>query len=402
MADNMETLPTSFGIEDTMEGIGSMELLKDILGPETSTGDPDELKPIIKEVVEEVPKKVEKPKGKEIVQTEEGKDLTGQEIISNFLGDNETAEEEVVEQIVKDVTEEPSQDSIFSSLSKELLKLGVFTQEEGEEEGVIATPEEFLDRFNAEKKKGAIDIVNNFIGQFGEDYQRAFDAIFVKGANPKDYFSAYNTVVDLANLDMTIEENQISVIRRALTDQGFEPEDVNTEVERLKNYGDLETVAAKHQKVLVKKDAAKLQQMEAAAEKELQQKAAIRNQYITNVQTILQEKVKAKEFDGIPLNSNLASELQDFLLVDRWKTTSGETLSDFDRTILELKRPENHAMKVKIALLLKILEKDPTLSTIQKSAVTKKTDQLFGEVARQVTKTKTNVIPQGKQDSWFS
>jgi hypothetical protein len=403
MADNTETPSLSFGIQDTMEGIGSTELLNDLLGPETSTGDPDELKPIIKEVVEEAPKKVEKLKGKEIVQTEEGKELTGQEIVSNFLGDNETEEEE--EKPVKkneDQEEEVPQDSIFSSLSKELLKLGVFTQEDGEEETVIATPEEFLERFNAEKKKGAIEVVNNFISQFGEDYQRAFDAIFVKGANPKDYFSVYNAVVDLASLDMTIEENQIAVIRRALGDQGFESEDINTEVDRLKNYGDLENVSLKHHKVLVKKDAAKLQQIEAAAERELQQKTAIRNQYITNVQTILQEKVKAKEFDGIPLNSNLASELQDFLLVDRWKTTSGETLSDFDRTILELKRPENHAMKVKIALLLKILEKDPTLSTIQKSAVTKKTDQLFGEVARQVTKTKANVIPQGKQNSWFS
>jgi hypothetical protein len=407
MADNLETPSISFGIVDSVEGIGSTELLNDLLGPETSTGDPDELKPIIKEVVEETPKKVEKPKGKEIVQTEEGKELTGQQIVSNFLGDNEQEDEELTDIALKEHKEEEAKEeeqevSTFNLLAKDLFKLGVFTADEGEEVPIINSPEEFRDRFIDEKKKGAIEVVNNFIGQFGEDYQRAFDAIFVKGANPKEYFTAYNTIVDLANLDMTIEENQIAVIKRALTDQGFEPEDVTTEVDRLKNYGDLETVAAKHQKVLVKKDAVKLQQIEAAAEKELQQKAAIRNQYITNVQTILQEKVKNKEFDGIPLNSNLANELQDFLLVDRWKTTSGETLSDFDRTILELKRPENHAMKVKIALLLKILEKDPTLSTIQKSAVTKKTDQLFGEVARQVTKTKANVIPQGKQNSWFN
>jgi hypothetical protein len=42
-------------------------------------------------------------------------------------------------------------------------------------------------------------------------------------------------------------------------------------------------------------------------------------------------------------------------------------LTDFDKTILELKRPENHATKVKIALLLKNIRKDPTLSTIQKT-----------------------------------
>jgi hypothetical protein len=118
---------------------------------------------------------------------------------------------------------------------------------------------------------------------------------------------------------------------------------------------------------------------------------------------VLQEKLKSKEFDGIPINPKLASELQDFLLVDKYKTASGETLTDFDRTILELKRPENHATKVKVALLLKILEKDPTLSTIQRTGVTKKSNELFGEVARQVTRAKSapTTAQQPKQNSWF-
>jgi hypothetical protein len=154
--------------------------------------------------------------------------------------------------------------------------------------------------------------------------------------------------------------------------------------------------------VLVKKEAQKLAQMEQKAEVELQQKQAVRNQYINNVQQVLQDKLKSKEFDGIPINPKLASELQDFLLVDKYKTASGETLTDFDRTILELKRPENHATKVKVALLLKILEKDPTLSTIQKTGVTKKSNELFGEVARQVTKAKsTTSAQQSKPNSWF-
>jgi hypothetical protein len=153
--------------------------------------------------------------------------------------------------------------------------------------------------------------------------------------------------------------------------------------------------------VLVKKEAVKLQQMEQQAEQQLQQKAMVRNQYIQNVQSVLQDKLKTKEFDGIPLNPKLASELQDFLLVDKYKTPSGETLTDFDKTILELKRPENHAMKVKLGLLLKILEKDPTLSTIQRTGVTKKSTQLFEEVARQTSKKPGSGGNPGKANSWF-
>lgn len=402
MADSLDS--PSFGIMDTMEmGMGNQELLNDLLSPETSTGDPDKVQPIVKEVEAQPDEPSKKaPKIKEVAGDEGETRSTGEQIVEGFLGGGEDDEEDEEPPINKiPVAEEPDEEvSQFTALSKDLFKLGVFTSDEDEEEVVINTAEEFLERFNAEKKKGAIEVVNNFIGQFGEDYQQAFDAIFVKGVNPREYFGTYNNIVNLAELDLSVEDNQIAIIKRALDEQGFDPEDITTEIERLKNYGDLETVAAKHHKVLVKKDTIRLKQLEENSQRELQQRAAVRNQYIQNVQAVLQDKLKAKEFDGIPLNPKLATELQDYLLVDKWKTASGETLTDFDKTILELKRPENHATKVKIALLLKILEKDPTLSTIQKSGVTKRTDQLFGEVARQVTKSKTNVQP--RKSSWFS
>jgi len=408
MAENLET-PSfgNFSIENTMEmGMGNAELLNDLLSPETSTSDPNELKEIIAQVEDPAPTKAPS-KGKEIVQKLEGEETTDQDLISNFLGDDDTDEDddEYVAPKKTVTSEEPESEeeeevSQFTALSKDLYKLGVFTKDEDEEDVPVTTPEEFLERFTAEKKKGAIEVVNNFIGQFGEDYQNAFEAIFVKGVNPKDYFNTYNTIANFAELDLADEDNQVRVIKQALTDQGFEPEDVITEIDRLRNYGDLETVAAKHHKVLVKREAIKLQQLEQKSEQELQQKAAIKNQYIQNVQQIVQDKLKTKEFDGIPINPKLANELQDFLLVDKYKTNSGETLTDFDKAILEMKRPENHAMKVKVALLLKILEKDPTLSTIQRSGVSKKSDQLFGEVARQVTKVKS-VTQQKKPNSWF-
>lgn len=413
MADNLDT-PSfgNFGIEETLGmGVGNTELLSDLFSPETSTEDPDKLETIVKTAEEpQAPKKPEVSKGKEVVQKLDGEEPTPQDVLKNFLGDDDDEEEEddnvAAPAKAEAKAEESDEDddvaeSPFVSLSKDLFKLGVFTKDDEDEDAVIETPEQFLEKFNSEKKKGAIEIVDNFIGQFGEDYQKAFDAIFVKGVDPKDYFGVYNNVVNFAELDLSNEDNQVRVIKQALADQGFDSDDITTEVERLRNYGDLETVASKHHKVLVKKEAAKLQQMEQQAEQQLQQKAMIRNQYIQNVQSVLQDKLKTKEFDGIPLNPKLASELQDFLLVDKYKTPSGETLTDFDKTILELKRPENHALKVKVGLLLKILEKDPTLSTIQRTGVTKKSTQLFEEVARQTSKKPASGGNPGKANSWF-
>ena len=165
MADSLET--PSFGIMDTMEmGIGNQELLSDLMSPETSTGDPDKVQPIIKEVEEpkqEPPKK--EPKVKEVAGDEGEKKSTGEQIIASFLGSDEDDEEEE-EPVAKAPVEEPEEEEVsqFAALSKDLFKLGVFTNDEDEEEIVINTPEEFLERFNAEKKKGAIEVVNNFIG----------------------------------------------------------------------------------------------------------------------------------------------------------------------------------------------------------------------------------------------
>ena len=417
MADNLETMG-NFSIQDTMEmGMGNQELLQGLFEPETSTSNPEDVTPIIKDAnAPDAPNAPEVKKGKDIVppknvdgKTDDEK-LDGQSMIADFLSDDDEDEDDdaPISKPAKNASVDNHEDNDdapegtqFTALANDLYKLGVFTSEDDEQEP-ISTAEEFLERFNDEKKKGASEIVQNFIGQFGEDYQEAFDAIFVKGVNPKEYFGVYNQVVNFAEMDLSDEDNQVRIMKKALTDQGFDPEDVETEVERLKNYGDLENVAAKHHKVLVKKEAAKLQEMESNAQQELQQKQAIKNQYISNVQTILQDKVKAKEFDGIPINPKLASELQDFLLVDKWKTPSGETLTDFDRAILDMKKPENHAMKVKMGLLLKMLEKDPTLSTIQRTGVTKKSNELFGEVARQVTKAKTTGGTTGANSkSWF-
>ncbi len=424
MSDNLDKLG-DFGIQDTVEaGAGDTQLLNDLLAPETASGDPDDVEPIVNEI--DSPKQEvnnDPPRGKDITppksadgKTDEEKQ-TGESLIADFLSDvpeEEEAEKEVTskkETEVKDTPveedaeeeEESKEGNQFTALANDLFNLGVFTKE-NEEEVSINTPEEFLERFTAEKKKGASEIVQNFIGQFGEDYQQAFESIFVKGVDPKEYFGTYNQIVSFTEMDLSKENNQVSIMKQALADQGFEPEDIGKEIERLENYGDLEAVSTRHHKVLVKKEAKKLQQLDKEAEQVEQQKVAIKSQYVNNVQTILNDKLKEKEFDGIPINPNLANELQDFLLVDKWKTPAGENLTDFDRAILDLKRPENHEMKVKVGLLMKILEKDPTLATIQRTGVTKKSNQLFGEVARQVTRSKSASKTSNKKtkpNSWF-
>ena len=397
MANNqgIEELPQSsfssgFSIESTNSG--NIELLNDLFGSETSTASPTEIQPLEKEkppvVKKEEVKKEETPK-------EEEKSLTDQ-----LLGEEE--EEEQVKE--GEEGDEPKEGEVnqFQALAKDLFKLGVFSQEEGETEDSITSPEQFLDRFVHEKKKGANEIVSNFIAQFGDDYQEAFEAIYVKGVDPKEYWTTYSKIENLSELDLTKESNQEAVVRQALRDQGYDDDGIQVKIDKLKQYGDLPEESQHAHKVLLKKDAQRLQDLQKTAEQRQFQTAQVKQQYIANVTNTLESKLKTSEFDGIPINPKLASEIQDFLITEKYKTPSGETLTDFDKTILDLKRPENHTLKVKVALLLKLIEKDPTLSTIQKAGVTKKTDALFQEVARQSSKTsvKSEKQTKGTLPSW--
>ena len=293
----MEIALNNFNIDDSFSaGSGNTSLLNDLMSPETASTDPSDVTAIIKEV--EIVTEEDKTKKKEVTNPNSISDKSEKEVaksvLSDFLSDdsndddtenniskenkNNLAKEENILEKDKNNVEV----SKFSALSKDLFKLGVFNKEEDEADVDIASPEDFLERFQLEKKKGANEIVENFIGQFGEDYQNAFQAIFVNGADPKQYFSAYNEVVDYSQMDMTIEENQKSVMRQALLNQEYEQEDIETEIERLINYGDLENVSVKHHKILVKRGAAKLQEIQEQADVQLKQKTAQKTQFINN------------------------------------------------------------------------------------------------------------------------
>lgn len=398
MADHLEV--NTFGIEETSEqGLGDQDILNSLFS-DGATTDPKDIKEIKDE--EEEPK--EKKKAPAKAKKEEEDD--SKKLIKELTEGEEEDEEEEEEPVNKEEEKEEPKDqpNPFNAISKELFELGVFTRSEGETEVEINDPQAFLERFKLENKRGAARELNDFLGQFGEDYQQAFQAIYVKGVNPREFFQTYNNIEDISNLDLTQEANQVAVVRQTLRDQGFESDDINAEIEKLKNYEDLESTAQRYHKALVKKETARLSKMESESEAKIRQQAELQRNYENKVVSILQEKLQKKDFDGIPINPNLAAELKDYLITNRYKSPSGETLTQFDYDILKLKMPENHEKKVKLGLLLKIMEKDPTLSTIQNKAVSKKADTLFAELSRQAPKSsaKTEKSKTPVSSGWFN
>ena len=155
MADNNENI--SFNIVDTMEMAGNTELISDLMSPETTSTSPDEVQPIVKEVEEEPVATAPIKKPKEI-DPDKDKSDDGESLISSFLEDDDDdlpvpPKAKSPEESSQEEPDSPDGNQ-FSALANDLFKLGVFTKDEDEDDVAISTPEEFLERFQTEKKNG--------------------------------------------------------------------------------------------------------------------------------------------------------------------------------------------------------------------------------------------------------
>ena len=113
MAENLET-PSfgNFSIENTMDmGMGNAELLNDLMGPETASSTPDDIKEITEE--DKAPKETKKAATKSIGETmDEGKAPEKEDAsksIEDFLlgGDDDEEEEEEEAPAAKQKTKAP-------------------------------------------------------------------------------------------------------------------------------------------------------------------------------------------------------------------------------------------------------------------------------------------------------
>lgn len=348
-------------------------------------------------------------------KVEEGKaDEDDEDIIERFLGadleeDDEDLEDEDLEDEEKPKakpktktpeaeTEEDDEDedaglNQFEVLSKELYKANVFTAEEGEDPIIAKTPEEFLSLFQEEKRKGGMDWVENFLGNFGDDRKELFQAIYVDGVDPKDYLPVYNHIQDFASIDLSVETNQEKVVREYYTRLNWSEDKIDSKIKKLKDYSDLEDEALTIHPQIIEQDKRSLEDIQTKSQEKLKFQAQQDEEYKNSLAKILDEKSKQKQVDGLPLNEATKKQVFDYLYLKKWKTPDGQLLTDFDKFILETKKPENLEQRVKIALL-KLNNFD--FSKIEKKAVSKESNTLFAELAQK--RVKKRVTP--KTTNW--
>lgn len=344
-----------FGIQET-----SIISDEDIFG-EATTADPKDIKPL-EEKKEETP---------------EEEKLSIDDIL-----DSDKGEEEKKEEIVKPKKEEFNK---FQEYTNELVNLGIFS--ENESKTPITTPEEFAERWELESQTKANNIVNNFLVSKGQDAFDVFKALIIDGINPKDYIETTSRIESLKDLDISNESNQEKILRAAYQKQGMKSEAIDKKVQKSKDYGDLEEDATSFYDILLQQEESELEEMQQEAAKQQAVNKKRTEEYLSNMDNIITNKLKVKEFDGIPVTDKIARETFDYLTTERWQLPSGEKLTDFDKDLLELKHPNNHELRVKLALLLK---NKLDLSKVKVTAITKESNKLFNNLAVKDKEIKKN------------
>jgi hypothetical protein len=354
------------------------------------------------------PKKAVKkdPKAKKEIRTEEApsRELKDKQLY-DVLEDKAEGEEEVEETETPEGTEPEGEQEInaYDSIAQELVNHGIFNLDDEEESINVTSPEELLERFQYESKKQASFVIEKFLGRFGDNYRDMFENVFVKGINPVDYLNRYTKVEGVKDLDLAIEENQEKIVRELYRSEGRSSEYIEKRMTQLKNYNDLLDEATEAQKILVSKQQKEIDEAAGKKQEELNRIQQIRTEYVNNVGRILNDKIKNKDFDGIPVDRKFAEETFAYTTQERFQTADGQLLTTFDRDILDMKRPENHELKVKVAMLLQLLKEDPQLTKLAKRAISKESNTLFKGLQKSAMKTgkKTETEDTPKVKSWF-
>lgn len=386
MAEELEDLGTGIRVTDDF-GIGEVDFADSIL----TSAKADDLVTIEqakkKEEEEEKKRLAEEQKLKQVKKVPETKPLKAEDLL-----EEENPEEEE-EDKVEEEEEEETDDSQFESISKGLVRLGVFT-DEGE---LPKTADEFAERFQAEKQKGASDWINNFLSvEHGEEGIDLFKAIFVDKVDPREYLSVHNEILNLEDLNIDEELNQKRVFREFYKNLGWDETKIEAKLQKSIDYGDLESDSKEFYETLLEDTKAKKAQIQENKKQKDEQQLQEDTTYRNSITKVLDDKLKTRDFDGIPLNPEKVKKAIDFLTTKKYQTPDKQKLTEFDKYMLESRKPENITSRIKIALLA--LE-NFNFEGVKKRAISKETDEVFSELK---TKTKSTKSSGKKETDWFA
>lgn len=402
--DIEEVSADTISFDDANETLFSEESKKDDTAEKKDLKKPEKKEEekkgnIVEKKKEKEEKEEKKEEEKKLSEREMTKSLFGEEEEDEKDEENENNEKDKDGEEEEEEGEEKRELNQFEALSKELYSLGIFSpdlNDDGEEvEHYADNPENFKRLFEYQKRAGMFAMLENHLSRFGQDRMDLFDAIFNKGVDPKEYLPIYNRIGDFENVSLDTEAAQEMIVREAYKRNGLSEDRIASKIQRLKDISELQSEAEDMKTLIVDQDKKALKKQEEDKKLELENESNRDKEYKASLVKILTEKLKQKEFDGIPISEKNAQKTFDYLYTKKWQSKDGKKLTDFEKFLQDLERPENHSLKVKIGLLAL---QNFDLSSVQKKAVSKESSELFKSLTTK--KVKQTAKKQEESTPW--
>ena len=337
----------------------------------------------------------------EVTTTKKIEDEILDDIPTELVATNDDIEAELDATLLSEDEEDedvPTDGTQISKLVENYYNLGIFTGQK--EEQPITTEEELYERFQNEKRNGANEYLTNFLSKRGNDYQQAFQKIFVEGISPKEYYSVTEPLQEISSLDMDLEENQVKVVRQYYKEVlGIQSDLAEKKLKIMQDAGELVTEAT----IAIDKIQGNVEkQLDAKAQDKAKEEAnkQFANQvYDNSLRSALSSDFGNGNYQGLPVSQESISSAYANLARPAWRLPSGEEITDFQKFLLDLKKPEN----IKTAVLIDMLRQNNfDLSSIQVSKDNKKKSQLFDALAvKEQTIKRKNPISNSATPSKF-
>lgn len=329
-----------------------------------------------KSVIEEL-KKDEKEEG--------AKQKSDKEETENLFSETEIENEEFIE---KEENEDDDKNKDVDSKSPNIFILNKLKEkgfidyelEEGEE-----LTDELAEELIEEKFDESVDLkVQELMAELSDDKKQAVQFL-VKGGNLGDLIEALtnNDVSIKLDVNLEKEENQISTLKKLLKLEDKDEEEIETEIEYLKDSGKLKLMTEK------KFNKYKAEQKTRQEELVREQEEALENEK----KAIKQSKLKISTFltsneevDGIKFSKDDKKQLPSYMNDKTVKLGNGATITQMQKELF-YDLPKNEKALIQLATLLKNRNEDGTFNfeSIVKSSKTKVAQEVRGVIRRNNT-----------------
>lgn len=335
---------------------------------EEATASEEETKEVIQSVLDEEEEVITEESKKTPPSTKEENLFEAEE---EDEGDQEASQEE---------GEEPKSSSSLSTVNF-LKEKGYieFDLEEGEELSDEDAEDLLEDKWDESVEAGIADRLTGL----PEDAQNLIQYI-LKGGSMSDYISSLQAEVGpvtlTSDLDLDVEENQIAAMKAILADEGKDEEEVDSEIEYLKDSGKLEVMSKKKFERYNKERKTKEQELiQAQAEKTRTNKENARLAKRKVIETLAKES----NIGGIEVSRDLKKSVPDFMNDRVYKLANGSEISEMQKELF-YELPKNETAMLQLAILLQTRNEDGTFNfnSIAKTVETNLTKEVKKEIRR--------------------